>query len=131
MERHWPPSWRAWNFALYAGAEHRQQFRHRWRLRRDPDAHEERTHCEAYGSSTEADAQIRDVGHHKDTETQRSGSLIKMNTQYQAARPLCLCVFVVTSLVPLLLHGRTLIRLVRRRLGASGRLSCFRRTDLP
>src|SRR5262249_9269810 len=35
--------------------------------------------------------------HHKDTETQRSGGPIKTNTQYQAARPLCLCVFVVTS----------------------------------
>src|SRR6478609_3014003 len=35
--------------------------------------------------------------HHKDTETQRSGRSTKMNTRYQAARPLCLCVFVVTN----------------------------------
>jgi hypothetical protein len=41
-------------------------------------------------------SQIKEGCHHKDTETQRSGGAAKMNTQYQAARPLCLCVFVVT-----------------------------------
>src|SRR5215510_14215408 len=98
MERHWSPAWRARNFAVYAGTERRQQFRHGRRLRRNPDVYEERPHGEVHGGSSEAHAQIRDVGYHKrhrDTKAWRLDIKYAFNS---AARPLCLCVFVVTSL---------------------------------
>src|SRR5262249_26518794 len=63
MERHWPPSRRARNLALHAGAEHCRQHFHGRRLRRNPHANEERTHGEVFGRSTEADAQAGDLGH--------------------------------------------------------------------